>query len=105
MINSDRDIIVGGDGDLRLTRTREEYLSNFLAITVGDVVRRLVGDPQSGAVYEAARSQIYEALQENDQIGFVLNVDISEINQNRGSITINVEVQENTDFELEIQVN
>ena len=104
MIGSNRDIIIQGGGDLRVTRTPEEYLSNFLAVTVGDIVKRLIGSPQSGAVYESARSQIYEALQENEQVGFVLAVEITRINTERGAITINVELQEEPDFELEIEV-
>lgn len=104
MVDQNRDLQFTGGKDLRLTSTPEEYLSNFIAVNVGDALRRLVGDPQSGAVYEAARSQIQEVLQENDQIGFVLNVDIREINTNTGTVTISVVVQENTDFELEIEV-
>ena len=102
LVDSDRDIQLDGGGDLMMTRNSDEYLANYLAVSVGDLIRRLIGEPTSGSVLEAARSGIEDAINENEQFVSVLAVDITEIDKTSDTVTIHVETVENTDFELEV---
>ena len=102
-VDSERDIQVGSSGDLLLTRDQEEYIANYLAVATGNVVRDLIGDPQNAQTYVAAQSEIRTALEENDQIEDVLVVSISEVDTRLGTITVDIELLEDTTFEIELE--
>ena len=103
MVDGDRDIQLNCSGDLRMTRSPEEYMANFLAVTTGDILRRLVGDPESATLYETAQSRIRQRLFENEQIRSVISVDIVSINTQTGTVTIDVRLEQDTDYTLEVE--
>ena len=102
-IDSERDIQVVPGGDLGLTRTKEEYIANFLAIATGNEVRNLIGAPQDASTYEAAKSEIRSVLEDNPQIDTVLVVSITEVDTRVGSITVDIELKEDGHFEIELE--
>ena len=104
LIGDDRDIRFNCSGDLRMTRNPEEYMANFIAITMGDILRRLIGNPESATLYETARSRTRRRLAANEQIEEVISVDIISINTQTGTVNMDVRVAQDTTYRLEIEV-
>ena len=103
-VDADRDIEITGSGDIARTRDAEEYIANFLAVTSGFILQELIGNPSDAPTYKAVQSEMYEALSQNDQIDDVLIVAITEVDTRTGTVTVEIELVENTQYTIEVSV-
>lgn len=101
-LDSDGDIIIADHGDLAVTQTQDENITQSVYLSVAGDLDRQKGRPITGEVLENIRSLIQSGLEEDPQVGEVLAVDITEINRVDNSVTARVIMVEDEDFEIEV---
>lgn len=100
-INTDRDIVVDYDGDLKLTRG-EHTLEQVAAIRTGHVVRQLLGSTRDGTKKEKARADIERILKNDPRIEGVSRVELTDVESNDNAIDVEIYIDEEESFEIEL---
>lgn len=103
-LNQDRQIHLGGDGDLAVT-DGIETVQQSVAINAGDVLRPLIGEPLEGSSYEEITGELEAVLSRDPQIDSVHRVEVSEVNRTDGTVSVRVFTSYNNSFDLDIIVS
>jgi len=100
-LNTDRQVEIGADGDLRITNPIETVEQSVM-IQAGNAVRDLIGKPLNGGTYTEAEGEITKAIERDTQIDDVVQVTVTKVNKATGSVFVKVFVSYNESFELEL---
>lgn len=98
-LDGDRQVSVGGEGDLEQTngiRTVEQSV----AIHAGEILRPLIGEPLTDQTYADIEAELAKILRRDPQIENVDRVNITTVNKTSGNVTIEVFTSYNNSFEI-----
>lgn len=98
-LNDNREVEVGGDGDLVLT-SGAVTVEQSVGIEAGRVLRPLIGEPLDGETYADIESELAEILDADPQLDGVERVSIDEVNRASGEVTITAHVSYDESFQL-----
>lgn len=102
-LNEDRQIEVGGDGDLELT-DGIDTVEQSVAIHAGEVLRPLIGEPLTDQTYADIEAEVAAVLRRDPQIENVDRVNIQTVNKSDGTVTLEVFTSYNNSFTIEPNV-
>jgi hypothetical protein len=100
-LDRNRQVFVDDTGDLAQT-VGVETVEQSVAIEAGDVLRPLVGEPLQNQTYEDIQQTLLEVLRADPQIDNVQRVEVSRVNKSSGTVFVDIFVDYNTSFEIEV---
>lgn len=102
-IDSDRQIILGGDGDWEKT-SGLETVEQSVGILASSVVRPLIGTQVDGQTLEDIQSELQGILSDDPQIENVQRVEVKEIDLKTYTVKVDVFVGIDNTFDLDIDI-
>lgn len=100
-LDENRDLQIDQGGDIA-TISGFEQLEQSVELDVLDAVRNFIGEGLTGRNVGLLEQRVEAALKRDEQVGEILTVNLSEYNQETGSVKLEVHVVENEDFMLEL---
>ena len=102
LIDEDLDIVIDTTNDLG-TVSGIQQLEQSVAIDVLDVTRQFVGSRLTGSQIGLLEERVLRSLEDDEQVGEVLDVVVSQYNEAAQSVTMEIIVLEDENFEIELQ--
>lgn len=102
-LDTSSDVIVDGGNDLA-TINSDANLRQTIGIIARDVVRPLIGSQVTANTIERIESRLQSALTDSRKIDSVEEVSIEEVNRQTNTIAINMTVNFNNEFTVEVAV-
>jgi hypothetical protein len=100
-LNEDREIEVGGDNDWRTT-SGVGTIKQSVGISAGGVLSELIGEPVTPETFEDVQEEVQKVLSRDPQIANVRRVKITEVNVTDNTVSMQVFVDNNNDFEITV---
>lgn len=100
-MDRDRQVFVGPDGDLSLV-SGIANVEQSLAISAGDVLRPLIGEPIQDSTFADTEATLTEILQDDPQLESVNRVSIDRVNTTTGVVYVEIFVEYNNSFTAEV---
>lgn len=101
-INNDLDTVIDTTNDLG-TISSIQQLEQSVAIDVLDVTSQFIGSKLTGEQVGLLEERVLRSIQKDEQIGQVLDVVVSEYDKGSQSVTMEIVVLEDDNFEIELQ--
>lgn len=98
-LNTDRQVSVGGGGDLKQT-SGIDTVEQSVAIHAGEVLRPLIGNPLTDQLYGDIEAEVEEILANDPQIANVDRVNILSVNKTNGTVKLDVFTSYNQSFQI-----
>lgn len=102
-LDSDRQVSLGADGDLKTVHGIETVQQSVM-IHAGQVLRPLVGGQLTAERIEDVEATLLNTLQSDPQVSDVRRVVIDEVDQANNEITIKIFVGFNNEYEIGVTV-
>jgi len=102
LIDEDLDIVIDTTNDLG-TVSGIQQLEQSVAIDVLDVTRQFVGSRLTGSQVGLLEERVLRSLEDDEQVGEVLDVVVSQYDEAAQSVTMEIIVLEDENFEIELQ--
>jgi len=102
LIDEDLDIVIDTTNDLG-TVSGIQQLEQSVAIDVLDVTRQFVGSRLTGSQIGLLEERVLRSLEDDEQVGEVLDVVVSQYDEAAQSVTMEIIVLEDENFEIELQ--
>jgi len=102
LIDEQLDTVIDTTNDLG-TVSGIQQLEQSVAIDVLDVTRQFVGSRLSGEQVGLLEERVLRSLQTDEQVGEVLDVVVSEYDKGSQTVTMEIIVLEEENFEIELQ--
>ena len=102
LIDEELDIVIDTTNDLG-TVSGIQQLEQSVAIDVLDVTRQFVGSRLTGSQIGLLEERVLRSLEDDEQVGEVLDVVVSQYNEAAQSVTMEIIVLEDENFEIELQ--
>ena len=100
-LNENKDIYIDAAGDIA-TIGGFEQLQQSVALDALDVLIDFIGSGITGRNVGLLEERVTRALADDEQVGEVRTVNVTEYNQESGIVRVEVELVENEDFTLEL---
>ena len=104
LVDDNRDVEITGLNDVVYARNRMEYLQNYIALELGHLIDELLGDPHDSSLYARLGARTQTILDNCPAIGSVTSATITDVNTVDNSINIEIHVEEDPNFEIEVGV-
>lgn len=102
-LDENRQVFVDDTGDLSKT-SGLETIEQSVMLNASNVLRPLVGQPISGDTLESVQSKLEDVFDADPQISSVRRVNVTEIDESNGRVTVRVFLTNNNDFEIGVDV-
>jgi hypothetical protein len=102
LIDEQLDTVIDTTNDLG-TVSGIQQLEQSVAIDVLDVTRQFIGSKLTGEQVGLLEERVLRSLQTDEQIGQVLDVVVSEYDKGSQTVTMEIIVLEEENFEIELQ--
>ena len=102
LIDEELDIVIDTTNDLG-TVSGIQQLEQSVAIDVLDVTRQFVGSRLTGSQIGLLEERVLRSLEDDEQVGEVLDVVVSQYDEAAQSVTMEIIVLEDENFEIELQ--
>jgi len=102
LIDEELDIVIDTTNDLG-TVSGIQQLEQSVAIDVLDVTRQFVGSRLTGSQVGLLEERVLRSLEDDEQVGEVLDVVVSQYDEAAQSVTMEIIVLEDENFEIELQ--
>jgi hypothetical protein len=102
LIDEDLDIVIDTTNDLG-TVSGIQQLEQSVAIDVLDVTRQFVGSRLTGSQIGLLEERVLRSLEDDEQVGEVLDVVVLQYDEAAQSVTMEIIVLEDENFEIELQ--
>ena len=102
LIDEDLDIVIDTTNDLG-TVSGIQQLEQSVAIDVLDVTRQFVGSRLTGGQIGLLEERVLRSLEDDEQVGEVLDVVVLQYDEAAQSVTMEIIVLEDENFEIELQ--
>jgi len=102
LIDEELDTVIDTTNDLG-TVSGIQQLEQSVAIDVLDVTRRFVGSSLTGEQVGLLEERVLRSLEDDEQVGEVLDVVVSQYDRETQTVTMEIIVLEDENFEIELQ--
>jgi len=100
-LNENKDIDTNDGNDI-MTVSDINNLEQSIAISASDAVEEFIGGKITGVNIALLEQRLENNLDDNPKVGTVENVSVEEYDRRNKTITAEVEVKQNENFEMEV---
>ncbi|WP_226041164.1 hypothetical protein [Natrinema sp. DC36] len=100
-IDGNRDIEIGHSNDIAVV-SGQANVEQSISIATSDSISKFVGSRITGTNISLLEKRVEDALEDDPQVGEVLDVTILEFDKRNDTIEIGVELVEDEDFTIEV---
>lgn len=101
-MDQDRQVFVDDTGDVS-TVSGIGNVEQSVAISAGDVLRPLVGEPADDQTFADVEAELEDVLSRDPQIRRVTRVEVTRVNTSTGTVDVEIFTAMNNSFEIQVQ--